>query len=520
MTPTSTSSEQRTVTWPNGLQATSATTLQSGQLSKSSTLPNGTSDSDTLGPDPRWGLQAPVALSGTLTEGSLKMTTTGNRTATLGVAGNPFSLTTETNTLSINGRTYSSVFTTSNKTYVDTTPVKRKTTTILDSLERVSSTQLGALLPVQFAYDSKGRLATITQGTRSTTLGYDANGFLSSITDPLNLNTTFTHDADGHALTNMLPDGRVITYTYDANGNLTSVTPPGKSAHDFSYTAVDLTSAYTPPTVAGTGVTSYTYNADQDLTTITRPDGGTISYGYDSAGRVSSITAPTETVSYAYDATTGNLSTASISGGEAIAYGYNGPLPTSSTWTGTVAGSVSGAYNNNFWVTSQSINNGNTVNFTHDNDGLLTKAGAMVVKRDPKDGFVTGTMLGGALDTFKYDTFGELTGYAAKYKVGLTITTLDAVTYTLDADGRITAKAETIGGKKTTYSYTYDQAGRLTTVKQNGVQFSSYTYDSNSNRLSATTSSGTVTGTYDAQDRLLSYAVRLTPTLRMVKWPA
>ena len=93
----------------------------------------------------------------------------------------------------------------------------------------------------------------------------------------------------------------------------------------------------------------------------------------------------------------------------------------------------------------------------------------MAVKRDPKDGFVTGTTLGGALDTFKYDTFGELTGYAAKYKVGLTITTLDAVAYTRDADGRITAKTETIGGKKTTYTYIYDQAGRLATVKQNGA---------------------------------------------------
>jgi RHS repeat-associated protein len=498
-------SEQHTNTWPNGLQATAATTLKNSQLSKSSTLPDGTSDSDTLGPDPRWGLQAPVPLSGTLTKGSLTMSTTGTRTATLGVAGNPFSLTTETNTLSINGRTYSSVFTTSNKTYVDTTPVKRKTTTILDSLERVSSTQLGALLPSQFAYDSKGRLATITQGTRTTTLAYDSNGFLASATDPLSLTTSFTHDADGRVLTTTLPDSRVISYSYDANGNLTSVTPPGKSAHDFSYTPVDLPSSYTPPVVAGTGATTYTYNLDRDLTTITRPDGQSINYGYDSAGRLSSTTTPSETINYSYDATTGNLSSASISGGEALAYGYNGPLPISSALTGTVAGTVSRTYNNNFWIASQSLNNSNTVNFTYDNDGLLTKAGTLVVKRDPKDGFVTGTTLGGASDTFKYDTFGELTGYTAKYKAGVTITTLDAVAYTLYADGRIGTKTETIGGKKTIYSYTYDQAGRLATVKQNGAAFSSYTYDSNSNRLTATTSTGTVAGTYDAQDRLLTY---------------
>ena len=76
---------------------------------------------------------------------------------------------------------------------------------------------------------------------------------------------------------------------------------------------------------------------------------------------------------------------------------------------------------------------------------------------------------------------------------------------TRDADSRITTKAETIGGKKNTFTYTYDQAGRLAAVNENGASLSSYTYDSNSNRLTATTSSGTVTGTYDAQDRMLTY---------------
>jgi RHS repeat-associated protein len=497
----STPGEQLTTTWPNGLQATVTKTQQNGQLSESTTLPDGTNNSKTLSADPRWGLQAPVPTSGTLTLGNLTMTTAGSRTATLGTQGNPFSLTTQTDTRKVNGRTYTSVFTASSKTYVDTTPVKRKTTTILDSLERISSTQLGALLPVSYSYDTQGRLATIAQGTRTTKLAYDSNGFLNSITDPLTFTTNFTHDADGRLLTTTSPDGRVITYTYDANGNVTSVTPPGKSAHDFSYTAVDLTSAYTPPTVSGTGATTYAYNADRDMTTVTRPDGEAITFGYDSAGRWSSATTPTETVNYAYDATTGNLSSASISGGEAIAYGYNGPLPTASTWTGTVAGSVSRAYSNNFWVTSESINNGNTVNFTYDNDGWPTKAGSLVVKHDPKDGLITGTTLGGATDARTYDTFGALAGFTAKYKT----TALYAVKFTRDADGRITGKTETISGKKNTFTYSYDAAGRLTGVTENGTSISSYTYDSNSNRLTATTSSGTVSGTYDAQDRLLIY---------------
>jgi RHS repeat-associated protein len=492
--------EQLVNTWPNGLQATVTNTQQNGQLSESTTLPDGTSNSQTLGPDPRFGLQWPVLTSETLTQGNLTMNITGSRTASF-TQGNPFSLTTQTDTETVNGRKYTSVFTASTKTLVDTTPVKRPTTTILDSLERISSVQVGLLLPVQFAYDTNGRLATITHGTRVSKLTYDANGFLASSTDPLNQTTGFTHDAAGRLATETLPDGRAINYTYDANGNLAFVTPPGKSAHNFSYTAVDLMATYTPPNVPGTGLSTYSYNADRDVTKITRPDGQTVDFGYDSAGRLSSTTTPTETIIYSYDAASGNLSSSSVNGGEALTYGYNGPLPTSSALTGTVSGTVSRAYNNNFWVTSESINGGNTVNFNYDNDGLLTKAGALTLKLDPKDGLIKGSTLASLTDSLAYDTLGELTGYTAKH--GTTV--LYSEKYTRDADGRISGKTETIGGKKNAYTYNYDVSGRLTGVKKNGAVLSSYTYDSNSNRLTATTSSGTVTGTYDAQDRLLTY---------------
>ncbi len=58
---TSPSTEQHNNTWPNGLHASSSSSLQSGQLSNSVTLPDGTSQSETLGPDPRWGTPGPGA---------------------------------------------------------------------------------------------------------------------------------------------------------------------------------------------------------------------------------------------------------------------------------------------------------------------------------------------------------------------------------------------------------------------------------------------------------------------------
>ncbi len=498
---TSTSSEQHTNTWPNGLQATSTKTQKNGQLFEGVTLPDGSSYSDTLGPDPRWGIQVPIDTSSKTTLGNLTMNSTSTRAATLGTAGDPFSLTSQTDTDTINGRKYTSIFTASDRTYLDTTPVGRKATTVLDSLERISSAQLGTLLPIQYAYDTHGRLSTATQGTRKATFTYDANGFLASVTDPLNLTDSFTYDADGRVLTKTLADGRVIKFAYDANGNLSRLIPPGKAAHTFAYNAVSLPSSYTPPIVTGAGATTYAYDKDRNLTTITRPDAKKVTFNYDTAGRLSSITAPTETVNYAYNATTGNLASATIPSGESIAYGYNGPLPTSSTWSGTVAGSVSRTFNNNFWMASLSLDGANTINFTYDNDDLVTKAGAMTITNDPNNGLIAATTLGSVTDMRGYNTFGELTGYTAKYKT----TTLYAVTYTRDADGRVASKVETINGRSTTYAYTYDKAGRLTGVTQNDTTSSTYRYDTNSNRLTATTASGTVTGTYDAQDRLLTY---------------
>jgi RHS repeat-associated protein len=537
-------SKQTTVTWPDGLQAASTITMQNNTLSESTSLPDGTTTSATMSPDPRWGLQAAVPASTSITLGSLTANTSFTRYVTLASPGNPFSLTSQIDTETINGLKYTSVYTGSTRTFVARTPVGRQATQALDSLERLTSLQVGALLPVALSYDSRGRLSTLTHGPRVTSLSYDPNGFLQGVTDPLNLKTTITHDADGRPLSTILPDGRVIGYAYDSNGNLTSVTPPGQPAHGFAYTAVDLVSTYTPPSVPGTGPTTYSYDADRDLTSITRPDGQTIEFGYDSAGRLNSITTPTETISYSYDASTGNLQSASIAGGDALNSEYNGALPISSTWTGTVAGSVGRSYDTNFWITSETIDGGNTVDFVHDNDGLLTTAGLLSIKHDPNDGLVTGSTLGGVTDVFAYNSFGEPTSYSASFGNKV----LYSVTFTRDADGRIASKSEVVGSRKNTESYFYDQAGRLVSVsgaplvasplaynwgggmlesplgnsfspgtindhfRHHLLSFSpakpvgsTYTYDSNSNRLSAVTPSGSFNGTYDAQDRLLTY---------------
>ena len=80
--------------------------------------------------------------------------------------------------------------------------------------------------------------------------------------------------------------------------------------------------------------------------------------------------------------------------------------------------------------------------------------------------------------------------------------TLYNASYTRDALARIESKTETVGGTTHVEAYTYHAAGRLETVTRDGILSATYGYDTNGNRTSTTTTAGTTTATYDAQDRL------------------
>ena len=385
----------------------------------------------------------------------------------------------------------------------------------LDALGRVVQEQVTGLEPVSYSYDALGRLSTITQGTgtnaRVSTLSYDTKNQLTSVQDPLLRNVGFAYDLASRITTQTLPDTRTIGYTYDANGNVTGITPPGKPVHSFSYTPVDLESNYDPPNAGFSPKnTQYTYNLDRQLTLVTRPDGQTLSLGYDTGGRLSTLTLPGNLVTnYAYNATAGTLTSITLPGGNSVSYTYDGSLLNQTTWSGTVAGSVSRVYDTNFRISSQSVNGANTVNFGYDNDSLLTSAGAETITRNAQNGLITGSILGAVTDTRSYSTFGELGSYTANVSGSPVFN----VTYTRDKLGRITQKVETIGGNTDTLVYTYDTAGRLTDVTKNSALLSHYTYDTNGNRLSHTDATGTVNGTYDAQDRLTQYGnLQLTYT--------
>ncbi len=497
---------QRTDTLPDSTQTV---TLKKTDGTTQVTAADGTVATLLEGPDPRLGMMAPVAKSLSVATGGLTANLSEERTVKLSDPADPLSLTQLAETLTLNGRKATSVYDAASRTVTATSPAGRKSTATINTLGLVTQAQLGSLLPVAITYDGQGRPAQLTQGSdpeaRTLSLSYNAAGDLDSVTDPLGRKASFAYGAAGRVTTQTLPDGRVIQYAYDRNGNLTSLTPPGKPAHAFRYTAIDQMAEYIPPDVgAGSNSTVYTYDRDRNPVRIDRPDGQSVSLEYDSAGRPAKLslgTAPAASLldSYAYGTATGKLATVATGDGQGLNYTYNQALLTGVEWTGAITGKLSASYDNDFRVTSLSVNGADAIAYGYDSDSLPTQAGALSLTRDAQTGFLSGSSLGKVMDSYAYSGFGELSAYEAK--IG-GVSAFKA-SFTRDRLGRITHKVEAFGLVTNTYDYAYDDASRLKEVKLNGTVTASYTYDSNGNRLTAPNLTGSAV--YDDQDRLLSY---------------
>ncbi len=495
---------RRSVTEPSGARTT---TLVNSDGSERIAYADGTVVTVEYGPDPRWGMLAPVATKTTnVTPSGRTRTVTRQRSVTLATISDLLSLTKLTETLSDNGAVSTIIFDGLSRVLTSTTASGRISTATVDAKGRIIQREMAGIAPTSFVYDSRGLISSLSAGSgassRTTSLTYNSARYLSAVQDPLGRTTAINYDGAGRPLLQTLPDSRTIGFAYDDNGNLSTLTPPGRPAHSFGYTEIDLPVSYTPPDVnPGSDRTQFSYNSDGRLAQTTRPDGQTISAGYDGAGRLNGVTIARGTVSYAYSPTSGQITGITAPDGINLSYSYDGGLLTGKNWTGPVAGSVGYVYDNRFRLTSTSVNGGAAVAFQYADDSLLTQAGALVLSRNGQNGLLTGSTLGGVTDAWSYSQFAEPISYSASYNAA----PLFSVQYQHDKLGRITQKSETIGGATDVYTYSYDLAGRLTAVGENGLAAESYTYDANSNRLSASGPGGVVAGLYDAQDRLTQY---------------
>jgi YD repeat-containing protein len=406
--------EARTVTFASGLQAST----ESSATSFSSASPDGTNLQSAFTPDPRWGIQAPVIGSSNITTpGGLHSTEVETVAAALNTGGDPFSQSSLTDTITVNGRQSTATYNSGTRTLSLLSPAGRTANTTFDPSGRIILRQVGGFDPTTFTYDGHGRFNTITLGSGSSaqtvSFAYNAQGYVSSLTDSAQRVFGFAYDGAGRIIKETLSQGASILNSYDANGRLMSVTTPGHNLHSFAYTASGLLAKYTPPGFNGVNAEAdLTYNADGQLSQLTR-GGQTVNVSYDNAGRPSTVNLPTGAIGLSYDGKTGNLIGLSGPGSVGLSMAYDGALLTQQGWSGPVSGTVTNTYDNNFFLIGRSVNNGRAISYQLDADGLLTQAGTLKIMRDPLAGQPTGTVIDNIADTFLYDSVGRVAGYSA-----------------------------------------------------------------------------------------------------------
>jgi RHS repeat-associated protein len=504
--------EHRSHVWPSNATSSEDRYIEERYVA---TAADGTVTTTQRGPDPRFTMVSGLASTRTIvTPGGITRSETTVKSSTLATGTDPFSVTNETTTRTINGQGWTETFNASASTRTTTSPLGRHVVTTLDAKDRPTQIAVTNIAPITLTYDALGRVSHYSQGSHAFTVNYNAtSGFVDSVTnDALAQATSFQRDPVGRPTSKTLPGVGTVALDYDRNGNLASLMPPGKTAHAFRYTPNDLVSAYDPPDNAVLPRdTTYQYNRDRQVTLVNQA-GASLSSSYDSAGRLSLFSFPSGSVTRTYDSAS-RLASLTTADNIITSFGYDGFLTTDINYSGTgfYAHQTHRSFDRFFRVSSQTLDGGNAQSWTFDNDGLLAGAGAMTITRDPYNGLANALTVGALAETVGYadpNAAGFSSGYgeATSYTVKNGSANLYAMQLSRDAGGRITQKIETLGGGAAqTTRYSYDSANRLAQVflsASGSTPDRTYSYDQNGNR---TGFNGSTIAIYDAQDRLLNY---------------
>ncbi|SFG28439.1 YD repeat-containing protein [Duganella sp. CF458] len=296
-------------------------------------------------------------------------------------------------------------------------------------------------------------LTSLSQGGVTRGYGYNANNFLTSMTDPETGTTTFGRDAAGNMTSRKVGAAEASTFTYDGQNRLINATYPG-STPSVTNTYNKLNKLLTSTSSGGNR--SYTYDANGNLTSETLAIDGhsfTAGYGYNANDQLSSITYPrsNRVVSFAPDAL-GRPTT--VSGYvNSVSYWPSGQVRQISYANGT---SSTYGQNERLWPSqfTTAKNGASTyVNSSYGYDGV----GNLTAISDTVDSSFSRTL--------SYDDLNRLSGANGPWGNG-----------TIAYDGAGNIKSQVLGAWSLYYNYA---SNRLSSIS--GGRATSYTYDANGN---------------------------------------
>lgn len=340
----------------------------------------------------------------------------------------------------------------------------------------------GNVLHIERAADGKP-IALVAPGGQRTTLGLDAHGYLSTITNPASETISATYSADGLMATLTEPKGGVHHFAYDGVGRLTRDEDPAGGVKTLTRTetltsvVVTVTSGLGRSAVYATEVLT----SGERLRTVTAPDHSQTTLFTDRAGaqRLTQPDGTITTVIYEPDPRWGMHAPIAASIGISLPSGVYEQIDHQRT---VVLG------NPKNWLSLVSLEDTTTLN------GSISKTTYDAVTRQ----ITTRSPLYQQTVT-QLDALGRVISFLPDSVNN----TLDPILFTYDAKGLLTKVQQ--GTRSTTYTYdaqyrpigrrdasgalvgySYDAIGRLTQITLPGGQIYRNGYDLNGNLVSLT----------------------------------
>ena len=427
------------------------------------------------------------------------------------------------------------------------------TQTVYDGLGRVVQQidELGRL--TQMDYDARGNLILTTYPDLTTdSATYDLENRRKTDTDRLNRTTTFEYDKLGRLTKTIYPDSSFTETLYDANGRVVMTKDELGHPTMFEY---DRLGRQTKTINALSQETTTVYDAAGRVTSVIDRRGNTTGFAYDRADRQTSVIFDDGTTNQTVYDSIGRRIVAIDQEGKTTRYQYDG-LNRLTKVIDALEQETSFAYEETGRMILQTDAELRSTKYAYDNRGRrirreLPQGEFETNSYDPVGNMLTRTDFNGQTTTYTYDLLNRLKTKAAdsahpsrllnharvrlEYDyddLGLRVTAnafndsgtlLWGETFGYDNRNRLTSKGSPLG----TLSYTYDDAGNLTSTTSSNAggtentytydalnrletvvspistNPTSYSYDANGNLATVSTSNGvTHTYSYDTLNRL------------------
>jgi RHS repeat-associated protein len=338
-----------------------------------------------------------------------------------------------------------------------------------------------------YSYNAYGQILTVTppsgSPTAATTYAYDetssdaAFGWLASVTDGASDVTTFgSYSPLGDVLSlTTSPSGGVnetVQYTYDALRRLRQVTNPDSTTESYTFTGRDLTSiedeastvsdfTYCPTCGKLTGANYplskglvWNLNSDFELTSFVDANNHSTSYTLGNAGELKYFTYP-DSLQYIYS-------------------GYR--RPGEPVDVGSASTPLHYRYDNAGRTTGISFNGGSSypISYTFRADDLPSAVTDQVGTR------TLSYLSNRWLQSASYDFSGN--GLSAAQEVD----------YSYNADGTVSSVTWKNGGTTVaSWGYSYDGAGRISSISNSFSETTNFTYDGEGKLLTQSNANGT-----------------------------